>query len=73
MGDIRKYARQTNARLLAGFILILFAVGVGLIYIFYGRAAAFSGAVCLLALLAPVLVIWLVLLVMEWFVKRQRS
>jgi hypothetical protein len=73
MNDLRKYARQTNARLLIGFILILLLIGDGLIFLIYGRNAAILGALCLVAGLAPLLLIWLILLAMEWFVKRQNS
>ena len=73
MNDLRKYARQTNARLLIGFILILFLIGDGLIFMIYGKNAAILGALCLVARLAPLLLIWLILLAMEWFVKRQNS
>lgn len=73
MNDLRKYARQTNARLLIGFILILFLIGDGLIFLIYGKNAAILGALCLVAGLAPLLLIWLILLAMEWFVKRQNS
>ena len=73
MNDLRKYARQTNARLLIGFILILFLIGDGLIFLIYGKNAAILGALCLVAGLAPLLLIWLILLAMEWFVKRQHS
>ena len=68
--DIRRYARQTNFRLAVGFILLLFTVGVGLIYIFYGQAGALMGLVCILLGLVPVLLIGLALAVMEWIVKR---
>jgi hypothetical protein len=68
--DLRKYARQTNVRLLIGFILILFVVGDGLIYWFYGRGAALMGLLCMAVGLGPVLLIWLILAVMEWAVKR---
>jgi len=71
MKDLRRYARQTNARLLAGFFLILFFVGDGLIYLFYGREAAFMGLICLVFGLAPLLLIWWGLLGIEWFVKKQ--
>ena len=68
--DLRRYAGQTNARLLAGFILILFLIGDGLIYWIYGRQAAIMGLVCLVAGLAPLVLIALVLWLMEWVVKR---
>jgi len=68
--DLRRYARQTNFRLLVGFFLILFTVGEGLIYYFYGRGAAGFGLVCLLAGIAPLVLIWLILVGMEKLVKR---
>lgn len=70
MRDLRRYAKQTNARLLVGFILILFLIGDGLIFFFYGREAAVSGLICILAGLSPLVLIWLVLLVIEWVAKR---
>jgi len=68
--DLRKYARQTNTRLLVGFMLLLFLVGDGLIYAFYGRESAIMGLICLAAGTAPLLLIGLVLWGMEWVVKR---
>ena len=68
--DLRKYARQTNARLIVGGILILFVLGIGLIYVFYGRGAAMMGLVCLFAGLFPLLLIWLALAGIEWLSRR---
>ena len=68
--DLRKYAQQTNVRLLAGFILLLFIIGDGLIYAFYGRQSAIMGLVCILGGIAPLLLIVVVLWGMEWIVKR---
>ena len=68
--DLRKYARQTNVQLLVGFLLLLFIIGDGLIYTFYGRQSAIMGLICLAAGVAPLLIIGLVLLGMEWVVKR---
>jgi len=68
--DLRRYARQTNVRLLAGFLLILFIVGETLIYNFYGRGAAIFGALCLAAGTTPLILIWLILVGLEWLVKR---
>ena len=71
--DLRKYARQTNLRLLAGFILILFLVGDTLIYVLYGKQAALLGFLCLLAGLFPLLLIALILKVMEKILERNQS
>ena len=59
--DLRRYARQTNVRLFIGFLLILFIVGDGLIYAFYGLGAAISGLLCLIIGLFPLVLIWLAL------------
>ena len=68
--DLRRYARQTNLRLLIGFIFLLFLVGDGLIYIFFGREAALMGLICLLSTLAPVLMILVALWVIDWIAQR---
>jgi TM2 domain-containing membrane protein YozV len=71
--DLRKYARQTNFRLVAGFLLVLFIVGDGLIYLFYGRNAALMGLVCLVAGLTPVILIIGVLWLIDWIARRNRE
>ena len=68
--DLRRYASQTNARLIVGGILLLFVVGDGLIYLFYGKSAALMGVVCLLFGLSPLILIWIALAVLDWIVKR---
>jgi hypothetical protein len=68
--DLRKYARNTNIRLLVGFILLLFIVGDGLIYLIYGPQSAIFGFICLIAGLAPLVLIALLLWILEWIVKR---
>lgn len=71
--DLRKYAGQTNARSLIGFIVLLFLVGDGLIYAFYGRESALMGLVCILAGVFPLLLIWLLLKGMDLIVKKARE
>jgi hypothetical protein len=68
MRDLRRYAQQTNIRILVGFLLILFLVGDGLIYAIWGRGAAVMGMVCILAGLAPLVLTGLILWGIEWFV-----
>lgn len=68
--DLRAYARQTNIRLLVGFIVLLFLIGDGLIYAFYGRQSAIMGIICLAAGVAPLMIIFLILRGMEWIVER---
>lgn len=71
--DLRRYKRQTTVQLVVGFLLILFIVGDGLIYWIYGQSAALTGLMCLLLGLAPVALIILALLIMEWVVNHVRE
>ncbi len=70
--DLRQYARQTNLRLVVGFISLLLVVGDGLIYLFYGRSAALVGLLCILAGLAPVALILLALWLIDSVVKARK-
>jgi len=67
--DLRKYARQTSVQLGVGAVLVLFLVGDGLIYLIYGKGAALMGLSCLLIGLAPILLIVLLMLLLNWIVK----
>jgi hypothetical protein len=67
--DLRKYARQTNIRLAIGAVLLLFIIGDGLIYIFYGGGAALTGILCLLGGMIPVVLVVLILILFEWIQK----
>jgi hypothetical protein len=73
MRDLRRYARQTNARLFAGFLVLLVGVGDGLIYVVYGREAALLGLVCIVIGLAPLLLIALALWGIDWLTRRARD
>jgi hypothetical protein len=68
--DLRKYARQTNIQLAVGAVLLLFIIGDGLIYFFYGAGAAVFGILCILGGMVPVVLIVLVLLLFDWIQKR---
>ncbi len=68
--DLRQYARQTNFHLVAGFILVLFIIGDGLIYLFFGREAAIMGLICLVAGITPIILILLALWIIDWIVRR---
>lgn len=71
--DLRKYAKQTNMRLIIGGLLLLFVIGLGLIYFFYGPQAAFMGLICLLAGLMPLLLIWFMFFILEFITKRVQN
>ena len=70
MRNLRKYAQQTNLRLFIGGVLILFIVGLGLIFIFYGTGGLLSGFICLLAGLSPIVLIAIFLWGIDLFLKR---
>jgi TM2 domain-containing membrane protein YozV len=71
--DLRKYAQQTNIRLIAGGLIVLFVVGIGLIYFFYGQGAALTGLLCLFVGLIPLILIWLMFYLLEFITKRANS
>lgn len=73
MQDLRKYASQTNFRLIIGTLIILLVVGEGLIWLIYGGPAALMGLLCIGAGLIPVGIIILVLAVMDTIIKNQRG
>jgi len=70
MRDLRKYASQTQTRFLIGFFILLFTVGLGLIYVIYGSQAAILGLVCLLGVLIPISVVVLLLNLIERSVNK---
>jgi len=67
--DLRKYAHQTNVRLVVGALLLIFIVGDGLIFLIYGPGTALVGLLCLLAGMVPVLIIFLVMIILDWIAK----
>ena len=71
--DLRKFAKQTNTRLILGGILLVLVVGDGLIYLIYGQGAAVLAFVCLLFGMAPLVLILLVFWGIDWLVKRERD
>jgi multisubunit Na+/H+ antiporter MnhB subunit len=72
MKDLREYGKQTNVRMALGAFVLLFVVGVGLIWLIYGEGAAGLGFVCLLAALFPIVLILPVFVAIEWILKRAR-
>lgn len=70
MRDLRKYAKQTNIRLIMGGILLIFVLGDSLVYFIYGLPAAVSGLLCFGIGLLPVLLIvgslWILERIKDW-------
>lgn len=65
MTDLRKYASQTTFRLVVGAILLVFLVGLALIWLLYGPGAAIVGLLCLLGAFVPIGLVWLALFGLE--------
>ena len=61
--DLRRYAKQTNIRLIIGGMAILVIIG----------DAAVMGLLCLMVGLLPLLVIWAILFFFEWVVKKSNA
>lgn len=68
--DLREYTKNTKARLVIGFIVLIFLVGDGLILLFYGKEAGIFGLVCMLGALIPVLLVIIFLLIADKVVKK---
>jgi multisubunit Na+/H+ antiporter MnhB subunit len=72
MRDLRDYAKKTNIRLALGAFILVFVVGVALIWAFYGERAAGMGLICLMAAIFPIILILFVFVGIEWILKRAR-
>jgi hypothetical protein len=70
--DLREFAKQTNIRLGIGAFILLFVVGIGLIYFIYGPGAAGIGLLCLIGSLVPIALIMISLYGIDWILKRAR-
>ncbi len=68
--DVRSYMKDTNVRLIVGALLLLFIVGDGLIWLVYGFGAAMMGLLCMLGAFIPIGLIFLLLNLSDWIVKR---
>ena len=68
--DLRKYMKDTNTQIAIGATLLLFIVGDGLIWWIYGAGAALMGLLCMLGAFVPSGLIFLLLNLSDWIVKR---
>ena len=68
--DLRSYMKDTNVRLIIGALALLFIVGDGLIWLVYGFGAAVMGLLCMLGAFVPIGLIFLLLNLSDWIVKR---
>ena len=72
MKDLREYSKQTNIRLALGAFILLFVIGVGLIWVIYGENAAGMAFTCLLAALFPIILILFIFVAIDWILSRVR-
>ncbi len=72
MRDLREYSKETGIRLVLGAFILLFVVGVALVWFIYGGNAAGLAFTCMLAALFPVILILSVFLGIEWILKHAR-
>jgi len=70
--ELDKYSKQTNRRLIIGFVLILLIIGDGLIYLLYGKESAIFGLICIGAGFVPIIFIWASLQIVEKIAKKSR-
>jgi len=63
------YSQQTKLRLVIWFLVILFIVGLGLIWLIYGFQSALLGLFCLLGISIPIGLIALFLFGLDKLVK----
>ena len=68
--DLRRYSRQTYINLFIGFVFLLLIGGGGLVYLIYGPSAATTAVLCMLIGLAPLVLIGLALLAIQWLANR---
>ncbi len=69
--DLRNYAKQTRSRLVIWFLIILFVVGLGLIWIIYGVRSALLGFLCLIGAFIPIGLIFLFLIGLDKIVNKE--
>ena len=71
--DLREYTQNTQNRLIFGFLILVFLVGDGLIYLFYGKGAALVGLGCLAGALLPVGLVVIFLWLTDKLVKNRKG
>lgn len=67
--DPRRHSQQTQGRLIVAGLALLIIVGGGLVWLLYGNIAAVSAVACLLVAVGLVGLLWLILSLLEKWVK----
>lgn len=71
--NFQKFLHQTRIRAIFWFIFILIVIGLGLVWIFYGKQAALFGLLCLLSMLIPTGLVVIALVALDLFTKKINS
>lgn len=67
--DLDRHRQQTYSRLIFGGFAILALLGGGLVWLLYGRTAALTTVACLLMAASLFGLLWLILTVLELWVR----
>jgi len=70
--DLREYSKNTKTRLILGFLALIFLVGDGLIFLFYGKESGILSLICTLGALIPVGLIIIFLVIADRVVKKNQ-
>jgi len=59
--------------LIVGGLALLFLVGLGLIFLIYGKGAVFTSLLCIIGSLIPIVLIMLALAIIDLIVKKNKE
>jgi len=59
--------------LIVGALALLFLVGLGLIFLIYGKGALFTGLLCIIGGLIPIVLIVVALSIIDIIVKKNKD
>ncbi len=65
--DPFRFARSLEGQLVIGFFLVLYLVGGGLIWLFYGKTAALLGIICMTGGLFFFLLLYAIVWLIGWW------
>jgi len=71
IADLRAFRRREDRRLVVVIMLFLVIVGGVAIGLVYGWSTAATGVICLVAGAAVFGSLWLILLLVEWWARRE--
>ncbi|MBA4384253.1 MAG: hypothetical protein C0410_05925 [Anaerolinea sp.] len=59
--------------MIVGALALLFLVGLGLIFLIYGKGAVFTGLLCMIGGLIPIVLIVIALAIIDLIVKKNKD